>query len=70
MSELIDFDILSISSESDIEENDYEEDSYPEITQVTRPLVIFHINDQIVEEEDEDVQEASFSSSGFFINAI
>ena len=70
MSELIDFDILSISSESDIEENEYEEDSYPEITQVTRPLVIFHINDQIVEEEDEDVQEASFSSSGFFINTI
>jgi hypothetical protein len=70
MSQLIDFDILSISSESDIEENEYEEDSYPEITQVTRPLVIFHINDQIVEEEDEDVQEASFSSSGFFINAI
>lgn len=70
MSELIDFDILSISSESDIEENEYEEDSYPEITQVTRPLVIFHINDQIVEDEDEDVQEASFSSSGFFINTI
>ena len=48
MSQLIDFDILSISSESDIEQNEYEEDSYPEITQVTRQLTIVPFNYQIV----------------------